>query len=200
MQVISSSKLIITGLALGGSIASLFTLLLLESIDSKKKKPICITFGSPLIGDTCLQQALSQNCTWNSCFLHIVSFNDPIPRKFIKDHASSYVPFGTFLMCYDSYSTCFENHESVLTILETPIHDQSQVFDSIEYGNIVESLYRKAICKDITNQNQGMSYSDSLHACISLQLLALGLTPHMQVTQYLLLMFEILVLIVSQYT
>ncbi|XP_058773177.1 senescence-associated carboxylesterase 101-like isoform X1 [Vicia villosa] len=182
-EVISSSKLIITGLALGGSIASLFTLLLLESIDSKKKKPICITFGSPLIGDKSLQQALSQNCTWNSCFLHIVSCNDPLPRRFIKDHTSSYVPFGTFLMCYDSYSTCFENHESVLTILETSIHDQNQVFDSIEYENIVESLYRKTICKDITNQNQDMSYSDSLHACINLQLLALGLTPHMQQQQ-----------------
>lgn len=62
MRVISSSKLIITGVALGGSIASLFTLLLLESIDSKNKKPICITFGSLLIGDKILQQAKSQSC------------------------------------------------------------------------------------------------------------------------------------------
>ncbi|CAK8533679.1 unnamed protein product [Lathyrus sativus] len=182
-EVITSSKLIITGVALGGSIASLFTLLLLESIDSKKKKPICITFGSPLIGDKELQQAISKSCTWSSCFLHIVSCNDPLPRKFIEDHTSSYVPFGTFLMCYDSYSTCFENLDSVLTILETLVHDQNQVFDSIEYENIVDRIYRIAICKDITNQNQDMSYSDSLHACISLQMLTLGLNPHMQQQQ-----------------
>jgi hypothetical protein len=58
------------------------------------------------------------------------------------------------------------------------------VFHSLEeYGNIVERLYHKAICKDSTNQIQGMNYSNSLHACISLQILALGLTPHMQLQQ-----------------
>lgn len=90
--------------------------------------------------------------------------------------------FGTFLICYHSYSTCFENSDSVLTILETLVNDRNQVFDSIEYENIVESIYRKEICKDITNRNQDMSYFDPLLACISLQLLALGLSPHMQVT------------------
>jgi hypothetical protein len=189
MQISSSSKLIITGLALGGSIASLFTLLLLDGFDSKKKKPLCITFGSPLIGDKSLQKSLSQSSSWNSCFIHVVSCNDPLPRKFLKDQSSSYVPFGTFLMCYDAYSTCFENPDSVLAILESSIHDQNQVFHSLEYGNVVERLYHNAICKDNTNQTQGMNYSNSLHACISLQMLALGLAPHMQVAQYLLVMF-----------
>ncbi|PNX93965.1 phytoalexin-deficient 4-2 protein [Trifolium pratense] len=180
-EISSSSKLIITGLALGGSIASLFTLSLLNSLDSKKKKPLCITFGSPLIGDKSLQKSISQVTSWNSCFIHVVSCNDPLPRKFFTNHTSSYVPFGTFLMSYDAYSTCFENPDSVLAILESSIHDQNQVFHSLEYGKIVERLYHEAICKDNTNQTQGMNYSNSLHACISLQMLALGLAPHMQV-------------------
>jgi hypothetical protein len=182
-EISSSSKLIITGLALGGSIASLFTLLLLDGFDSKKKKPLCITFGSPLIGDKSLQKSISQGSSWNSCFIHVVSCNDPLPRKLISDQSSSYVPFGTFLMCYDAYSTCFENPDSVLAILESSIHDQNQVFSSLKYGNIVERLYHNAICKDNTNQTQGMNYSNSLHACINLQMLALGLAPHMQQQQ-----------------
>lgn len=193
MQVNSSPKLIITGLALGGSIASLFTLLLLDGFDSRKKKPLCITFGSPLIGDKGLQKSISNSSSWNSCFLHVVSCNDPLPRKFITDHTSSYVPFGTFLVCYDTYSTCFENPDSVLAVLETSIHDGSQVFGSIEYGNIVERLHRKAICKDTANQVQAVNYSDSLQACIGLQLLALRSTPYMQVGQYFLAMFLIIV-------
>ncbi|AES74541.2 putative carboxylesterase [Medicago truncatula] len=182
-EVNSSPKLIITGLALGGSIASLFTLLLLDGFDSRKKKPLCITFGSPLIGDKGLQNSISHSSSWNSCFLHVVSSNDPLPRKFITDHTSSYVPFGTFLVCHDTYSTCFENSDSVLAVLETSIHDQSQVFGSVEYRNIVEILHRKAIWKDTANQVQGMNYSDSLQACIGLQLLTLGLIPHMQQQQ-----------------
>ncbi|XP_012568102.1 senescence-associated carboxylesterase 101 isoform X2 [Cicer arietinum] len=182
-EINSCPKLIITGHALGGSIASLFTLLLLDTIDSKKKKPLCITFGSPLIGDKRLQEAISHSSTWNSCFLNVVSCNDPLPRKFIKDPhtSSSYMPFGTFLMCYDTYSTCFENHDSILALLENSIHDQNQVFHSIEYGNIVESLYHKSICKDIvTTQAQDMNFSNSLHASICFQLGALGLTPYIQ--------------------
>ncbi|CBI34971.3 unnamed protein product, partial [Vitis vinifera] len=62
-------RLIITGHSMGGSVASLFTLCLLEVINISKPKcrPICITFGSPLIGDFGLQHS-----NWNSFFLHVV--------------------------------------------------------------------------------------------------------------------------------
>ena len=73
-------RLIITGYSMGGSVASLFTLCLLEVINLSKPKcrPICITFGSPLIGGFGLQHSM-----WNSFFLHVVSNQDPVPGLFL---------------------------------------------------------------------------------------------------------------------
>ncbi|XP_034704023.1 senescence-associated carboxylesterase 101-like [Vitis riparia] len=70
LLTVIEGRLIITGHSLGGSVASLFTLCLLEVINISKPKccPICITFGSPLIGDFGLQHS-----NWNSFFLHSIS-------------------------------------------------------------------------------------------------------------------------------
>ena len=84
MQIDNSKPLIITGNSLGGSVATLFTLSLLDKFKiSTTKRPLCITFGSPLIGDEGLQEAISNYPAWNSCFLHVVSDHDPIPRVLI---------------------------------------------------------------------------------------------------------------------
>ncbi|XP_061369746.1 senescence-associated carboxylesterase 101-like [Gastrolobium bilobum] len=188
-EINSSKPLIITGNALGGSVASLFTISRLDSIGSGKNRPLCITFGSPLIGDKGLQQAISRSSNWNSCFLHVVSHKDPLPRLLITNHSSqtsSYMPFGTFLFCSDKNSTCFENPDSILEVLVAlgSIHDQNQEFQSLDYGNIVENLYHKAICKDFTVQAKDMNYSSTLHASIHLHLWALGFTPDMQEKQH----------------
>jgi hypothetical protein len=124
MQISSTNSLIITGKGLGGSIASLFTISLLNNIGSTKNLPLCITFGSPLLGDKKLQQAISHSSNWNSCFIQIVSCKDPLPRLFI----TNYMPFGTFLFCSDSDSTCFENPDSSLLILITlsKLHVENQ--------------------------------------------------------------------------
>ncbi|KAI5443228.1 senescence-associated carboxylesterase 101 isoform X1 [Lathyrus oleraceus] len=168
------TPLIVTGKGLGGSIASLFTISLLDNIGSTKNRPLCVTFGSPLVGDKKLQQAISRSSYWNSCFLNIVSCKDPLPRLFIANH----VPFGTFLFCSDSDSTCFENPDSNLEIILTlsKVHDQNQGFLSDEYGNIVEKLRRNAVFKDSSIPAGDRTRSDSLVIGISLQLHALGLT------------------------
>ncbi|KAK4710527.1 hypothetical protein R3W88_005040 [Solanum pinnatisectum] len=102
------SPLIINGVSLGGSVASLFTLWLLKD---NNKRPTCFTFGSPLLGDSGLQQAISERPSWNSSFLYIVPNQDPIPRSLISlanDFAGSipqsciYNPFSMFLLCSDS--------------------------------------------------------------------------------------------------
>ncbi|XP_061369730.1 senescence-associated carboxylesterase 101-like isoform X2 [Gastrolobium bilobum] len=188
-EINSSKPLIVTGHALGGSVASLFTISLLNSIGLGKNRPLCITFGSPLIGDKGLQQAISRSSNWNSCFLHVVSHKDPLPRLFFTNYSSqtsSYMPFGTFFFCSDENSTCFENPDSILEVLVAlgSIHDQNQEFQSMDYGNIVENLNHKAICKDFTVQAKDMNYSNTLHASIHLQLWGLGFTPHMQEQQH----------------
>ncbi|VVB14529.1 unnamed protein product [Arabis nemorensis] len=109
-KLLESRKLvIITGSALGGSVASLFTLSLLETIDPKVKRPLCITFGSPLIGDASLQQIL-ENSVRNSCFLHVAdAAMTPITEGF--------KPFGTFLICDGSGCVCIEDPEAVTELL-----------------------------------------------------------------------------------
>ncbi|CAJ2665523.1 unnamed protein product [Trifolium pratense] len=171
--------LIITGKGLGGSIASLFTISLLDNIGSTKKRPLCITFGSPLLGDKNLQKAISRSSNWNSCFIHIVSCYDPLPRRFITD--TTYMPFGTFLFCSDSGSSSFENPDSSLLILITlsKITGQNQEFQSAKYGDLVEKLKRKAVFKDSSELAEDKTRSDSFAIGICLQLQqALGLTPH----------------------
>ncbi|KAK7316405.1 hypothetical protein VNO77_35420 [Canavalia gladiata] len=181
-EVNSSTPLIVTGHGLGGSVASLFTISLLESIRLGKNRPLCITFGSPLIGDKKLQQTLSYSPIWISCFLHVVSLKDPLPTLFITNpnpQANAYMPFGTFLLCSDENSTCFENPDTILELLKVlrSIHYQNQGFEFTHYGHLVEYLNHKAICKDLTSLVEDMP---PLENSISLQFRALGLIPHMQ--------------------
>lgn len=193
VQIDSSPRLIVTGHGVGGPIASLFTLSLLgnkkkkddkKKSSEKKKPPLCITFGSPLVGNNKFQEAISRSSTWSSCFLHVVSIKDPFLKRLNPD-IKDYMPFGTFLFCSDISSTCFENPKSVLELLVISIKDQNQAFPSIDYGNIVGNLYIKAICKDFTPRGQDFTDSNSLRASIRLQLwAALGLTPDMQVAEY----------------
>ncbi|XP_014512580.1 senescence-associated carboxylesterase 101 isoform X1 [Vigna radiata var. radiata] len=183
-KISSSHPLIITGHGVGGAIASLFTVLLLESIGSGKKRPLCITFGSPLIGDKKLQEAISRSSIWSSCFLHVVSYKDSLPKK-LNSQPVDYMPFGTFLFCSDTGATCFGNPESVLELLVSSINDQSQGFEVADYGKLVKNLNCKAICKDFSLQGMNLTHSTSLNASIRLQLCAaLGLTSNMQQLQH----------------
>ncbi|WJX37091.1 hypothetical protein P8452_24899 [Trifolium repens] len=177
------TPLIVTGHGLGGSIASLFVISLLHNIGSRNSRPLCITCGSPLVGDRRLQQTISRSSIWNSCFIHVVSHKDPLPRLFITNRTSTYMPFGMFIMCSDA--TSFENLDSILEILVelASVHDKNQELESVDYENIVKSLYLKATYIDFSTQAENMTDPDSLTTGIRLQLQALGLTPHMQQQQ-----------------
>nr|GMD01153.1 senescence-associated carboxylesterase 101 [Ipomoea batatas] len=115
----TQTRLIITGHSLGGSVASLFTLWLLDSLPSKDKKHLlCITYGSPLVGDHSFQQAISERPSWNPCFLHVVHKHDPIPWSFIcQQIQANYKPFGIFLLCSESNCSCFEQPEATLVAM-----------------------------------------------------------------------------------
>ena len=152
LQIDNSKPLIITGNSLRGSVATLFALSLLEKCNfSNTKRPLCITFGSPLIGDEGLQLAISNYSAWNSCFLHVVSDQDPVPRVLIN----GYKPFGTFLLCSELGCSCFEDPQTILELLMVAYsgnpenQDPNKVFES--YGTFVEHLNRKVLCKDPTD-------------------------------------------------
>ncbi|KAK3413278.1 hypothetical protein EUGRSUZ_I01845 [Eucalyptus grandis] len=181
-QVAKSSKSIphiITGGCLGGSIASLFTLWLLRRLDSAtKNRPLCITFGSPLIGDDGFQQAISQYSTWNSCFLHVAHMDDCFPRLFLLSTAeqSLYRPFGTFLLCSDLGGACFEAPDTIIELLTLMSRERnggtadSQIFN---YKSVIESLEQRLICKN--HSAFSVLDADSFQAGINVQVAAIGL-------------------------
>lgn len=137
------TPLIIAGHSLGGSIASLFTLWLLDNINKVPQKkneiepprlPHCITFGSYLLGDKRLQGAISERPGWNSCFLHVVGNEDPLPRHFFCCHqAVQYKPFGIFFLCSESGRTCVEDPEAVSELLRSTSSQTCNWKSRIEY-------------------------------------------------------------------
>ncbi|XP_048433848.1 senescence-associated carboxylesterase 101-like [Pyrus x bretschneideri] len=152
-RLVESSKpdslILITGHSFGGSVATLFTLWLLQSLDlSKAKRPLCITFGSPLIGDEQLRQCVLEFSTWSSCFLNIASINDPVPKVFLTSQPSGYKPFGTFLLCSSSGGSCFEDPDAILQLL-VETSSQSAQIQGFDYGQILNDLKIKAFSRDI---------------------------------------------------
>ncbi|XP_056176846.1 senescence-associated carboxylesterase 101-like [Syzygium oleosum] len=148
---------IITGHCLGGSIASLFTLWILNKLDATKRTlPLCITFGSPLLGDSAFQQAISQYSTWNSCFLHVVHKDDCFPRLFLHPpttNPSQYKPFCTFLLCSESGAACFEAPESVMELLTSEIVVGNRESQSVDYKNVIGCLEQRLIHYDCSRLN-----------------------------------------------
>lgn len=78
-----SKSIVITGHSLGGAAATLCTLWLLSFFHSKTTHQplLCITFGSPLIGNESLSRAILRE-RWCGNFCHVVSNHDIMPRLF----------------------------------------------------------------------------------------------------------------------
>ncbi|XP_019161585.1 PREDICTED: senescence-associated carboxylesterase 101 isoform X2 [Ipomoea nil] len=175
----TQTRLIITGHSLGGSVASLFTLWLLDSLSSKDKKHLlCITFGSPLVGDHSFQQAISERPSWNPCFLHVVHKHDPIPWSFICQQIHvNYKPFGIFLLCSESNCSCFEQPEATLMAMKAMSSEVAQSQypsnNSVEInGQILRWIQPKTV-RQGTSLPWNLS-ATPLQAGIAIQLGAIG--------------------------
>ena len=175
-------QLIITGQSLGGSIASLFTLFLISSMDKESKcRPICITFGSPLIGNFGLQHS-----HWNSFFLHLVSDKDPLPTLFLPSgrsaptsshsQATAYKPFGTYLLCAELGCACFDDPDLILKILTVASSEVAGgLLQVVNYGEILRNLKNRAICKgpQLAGERFAYPFSDG----IVMELKTIGIDP-----------------------
>ncbi|KAJ9699676.1 hypothetical protein PVL29_005510 [Vitis rotundifolia] len=171
-------QLIITGHSLGGSVASLFTLRLLDGNLLKPKcRPFCITFGSPLIGDFGLQHSI-----WNSFFLHVVSNQDPVPGLFLPSGRSpptsshsqttGYKPFGTYLLCSELGCACFDNPDLILGLLKVISSEVAGGLQDVDYGEILRNLKERAICKGLPQL--GERFADPFSAGIIMELETIG--------------------------
>jgi hypothetical protein len=73
--------IIFVGHSLGGAVATLATLWVLEK-RLRQSSPFCITFGCPLVGDANLVEAAGRE-NWAGNFLHVVSKHDIVPRMLL---------------------------------------------------------------------------------------------------------------------
>lgn len=78
-QLIQGNKIVLTGHSLGGAVASLLTLRLLQSAPKFCHEQVqCYTFGCPFFADSKLAKHI--NSHYRRHFVHIVSKNDIVPR------------------------------------------------------------------------------------------------------------------------
>ncbi|XP_061987975.1 senescence-associated carboxylesterase 101-like isoform X2 [Rosa rugosa] len=179
--------IIITGQFLGGSVATLFTLWLLEGLNlSKTKRPLCITFGSPLVGDEHLRKCVLEFSTWKSCFLHIVSDQDHTPKIFMSQNTiGAYKPFGTFLLCSASSCACSKDPDFISEQFVTTNSHSAQTQDpnlGFPYGQILADLKRNALCHVFESIG---GETDPLQASLITQLIAIGVVSQSQDTNNL---------------
>lgn len=81
-------RVVLCGHSLGGAVAALLTLRLLELYQHESiafpaaRDPFdainCVTFGAPLIGDQQLFHCI-EICGWTQCFQHVTLTGDPVP-------------------------------------------------------------------------------------------------------------------------
>jgi len=112
MQIYTDSKqrklkpIIFVGHSLGGAVATLATLWVLEK-RLRQSSPFCITFGSPLLGDVGLAEAVGRE-NWAGNFCHVVSKHDIVPRMLLAPSESiaepliAILPYWQGIMAKDS--------------------------------------------------------------------------------------------------
>ncbi|GKD21949.1 senescence-associated carboxylesterase 101-like protein, partial [Tanacetum coccineum] len=172
--------LVITGRSLGGYIAILFTIWLQHVVDVKEsngdwgsKRPICITFGSPLIGDEALQRGISEYPQWKSCFFNVVAKTDNA-ASFFSLYNSQYKPFGIFLFCTESGGhTVFEEQDSILAVLDEMASSRAEHMDMHDYGDDLKSIRRSVLYRRVSNL--GEFNMNPLRAGITLQFSEIGM-------------------------
>ncbi|XP_050224726.1 protein EDS1-like [Mercurialis annua] len=75
-------QVMFTGHSLGGPVAMLAAIWFLEEYirpDPTKRPPLCITFGSPLVGDRLFSHALRRE-NWSRYFINFIMKHDIVPR------------------------------------------------------------------------------------------------------------------------
>ncbi|KAJ0245621.1 Lipase-like PAD4 [Hirschfeldia incana] len=100
-------QVVITGHSTGGAVAALTALWLLSQPSKPSFRLLCITFGSPLLGNQSLSASIFRSRLAHN-FCNVVSIHDLAPRR-----NDDLWPFGTFLLCSDNGGVCLDNAASV---------------------------------------------------------------------------------------
>ncbi|XP_023743631.1 senescence-associated carboxylesterase 101 [Lactuca sativa] len=145
------SPLVITGQGIGGYLAILFALRHQHEVDVQEsngsksaKRPICITFGCPMLGNEHLQGAIAERPQWKSSFLNVVAKTDPLASFFSSN--SPYKPFGTFLFCTESGGhAAFEDQDAILAALDAMVSSNAGNSQMHDYSKELGSIRKKVL-------------------------------------------------------
>ncbi|KAH7566933.1 hypothetical protein ACOSP7_023639 [Xanthoceras sorbifolium] len=173
----NSKSIVITGHSIRGTTASLSTLWLLSYLQfiSSPSSVLCITFGSPLLGNESLSRAILRE-RWDGNFCHVVAKYDIMPRLFFTP-ISQLSPQLPFLLKYWHLSltspeyrnlalqlhddTKAEVYRSVLTYLEVLLQgDEATATSSLfwPFGSYFFCSEEGAICMDNASSVIKMMY------------------------------------------
>ncbi|KAG2325842.1 hypothetical protein Bca4012_040442 [Brassica carinata] len=107
LEMEERKQVVITGHSTGGAVAALTALALLSQPSKPSFRLLCITFGSPLLGNQSLSSSISRSRLAHN-FCNVVSIHDLAPRR-----NDDLWPFGTFLFSSDNGGVCLDNAASV---------------------------------------------------------------------------------------
>lgn len=127
----------ITGHSTGGALAALTALWLLSQPSPPSFRLLCITFGSPLLGNQSLSSSISRSRLAHN-FCHVVSIHDLVPRR----SGEQFWPFGTYLFCSDNGGVCLDNAASVLRmfLILNNTTGAPNIEEHLRYGHYVSTL------------------------------------------------------------
>ncbi|GLJ28544.1 hypothetical protein SUGI_0561650 [Cryptomeria japonica] len=95
MQGLKEQTVIFVGHSVGGAVAALATLWFLEK-RFRNSSSFCITFGSPLVGNATLHEAIGRE-DWLDRFCHVVSKYDIVPRMHLAPLESIKMPLDAIV-------------------------------------------------------------------------------------------------------
>lgn len=151
VEIISKSKSVVfTGHSIGGTVASLSALWFLSHLQSISYPftVICITYGSPMLGNESFSKAILQE-RWGGNFFHIVAQHDIVPRLLfapsapIIPHLSSLFSFWQLSMsspCYKQFSANISEGENA-QLFHIVLKSLEEALKLIRVQNSEENLF-----------------------------------------------------------
>ncbi|EEF52075.1 protein EDS1B [Ricinus communis] len=113
--VMDGKQVVFTGHSLGGPIAILAAIWFLDEYirpDTSRRPPLCVTFGSPLVGDRIMSHAVRRE-SWSRYFINFVMKYDIVPRISLTPLSSIQQQLQLILNFFNSKSLLEPVHEAV---------------------------------------------------------------------------------------
>ncbi|XP_057826071.2 protein EDS1B [Cryptomeria japonica] len=138
IQGLRSQAIIFTGHSMGGAVATLATLWFLQK-KARNLSYFCITFGSPLVGNSVLGEAIGRE-DWTGKFCHVVSKYDIVPRMLLAPVESIAKPLNAIVPHWGSIMGI--NHVAV-THLSIPEACQTLLEKVLQYTSTIANNYQR---------------------------------------------------------